>query len=1023
MISNNYYEIYLIDSSTGSTGNYAKLDCEGIDFSTTFQVADLADISKRKDAISKTISFKATQNNNAVFGNLSNLNRYVDDNVNLSFYFNFDITKDIPCIVYENKVQIFQGTLHFLSSNRDTTGNISYETCIKGYTADFFNIINNKLISDLNFSGFTHIYNIDNIVNSWNHIYVKNGINVTGTTISGVTIPGDGYVYPLIDYGANVVPDNAGFDNVYDYRNFRPAFYLKEYFNALFSQSGLTDAYSYTVTGSTSFIDEFNKCVVPNNDADFSYTLPPGILFEINRNGSPVTYNGHNQLTRDNINNRWEFNHLVTFDSVISGATGQTIFDPALVSGQKLQVLEGINTTINAKINFVCLQGIGVDATITFRCLYRTNDLLSWDFIGEVSKSYEKNDSHIPLVNPPTTLNLSLTNKFEAGSEIAFVLYIDSQKDPEGVTLQYTGVDVQLGSLLSSSQVSIGFGQQAVLVGQGTQNIKQVDFLKSVIQMFNLYVYPDPENPRHIIFIPYNDYYSNFTPDKIVSSALDWTNKIDNSSSFNQTPIADIFNLYSFNFKDDTDYFSKYYKDRWGVTYGDLTLTGTTNGQDKSIDLIFGSTPVVNYNGRNIPYLWELNTDNTKKQKSTVPRLLFYNGLIDSGSDSTFEIGVMALSASSNTYYFSHLDSAYTANYTFSKYPEVNEYTLTDAGNEFVDLTFGNPFEVYYTSGGTLVSYGSGKKNLYDRYYANQIAELMDKNSRIITVTAYLNEIDIQNLDFRTPVYFNSILGNNYFKVLKVEYSNSQTPATITLQTAYIYDTNTVFTGYVASLYNPLLQKTGCGSGYTGEAFYYYVDTPYTSMISQADADALAQNDAATTGQTYINTYGLCVNTGTSFNLGFASTLREASGATHQNYYTNTGTLNSGSTVFDMSSGSPIRNISGYYANSTYYYTTDTTSTIIHSGTTASFSAMTFDCYLVYVSGVNAAYTCQIANDGTGTYNLYKINNSSPTLGTIVKDSTGTSLVADGWYSDGTNSYNVISGSISTIVYCRSFKG
>lgn len=247
MFQNDYFKIILIDSTTASTGNYAELDCEGIDFSTTFQVSDIADVTTRKDAITKTLSFKDTKNNNLVFGNLSNLNRYVDPNIDLPFLYNFDIAKDIDCQVYEGTTLIFLGKLHFISTTRDSQGNINYDCNIEGYAIGLFQQIQNLPISNLDFTAFNHTYTIDNIRDSWTNTYYKNGISITGST-------GEGYVYPCIDYGEGVTTDTA-FDNKMDYRNFRPAFYVREYFNQIFSQTGLTDTYTYTVTGSTEFID------------------------------------------------------------------------------------------------------------------------------------------------------------------------------------------------------------------------------------------------------------------------------------------------------------------------------------------------------------------------------------------------------------------------------------------------------------------------------------------------------------------------------------------------------------------------------------------------------------------------------------------------------------------------------------------------------------------------------------------------------------------------------------------------
>jgi len=1014
MIQNDYYKIVLIDSTTGSTGNYAELDCEGIDFSTTFQVADIADITTRKDAITKTISFKGTKNNNIIFGNISNFNRYVDESISLPILFNFDITKAIDCQVYENSTLILEGQLNFISTSRDAQGNINYDCDIEGYAIGLFQQIQNSLISDLDFSQFNHTYDIENIVNSWSNTYVNGGNTIAGNI-------GEGYVYPCIDYGEGITDDTA-FDNLMDYRNFRPAFFVREYFNAIFNQSGLTDTYTYTVTGSTAFIEEFNKCIVPNNDSDFSYTLQPYIIFGVTKTSNPQTYNGSKQTHYDSTNNRTEYNNLVGFDTTTTGGTGQTIISTSVIGGEKIVFNNKISTTVTASVTFQAAQFINGSATYRFQCLYRSTDLGQFNSIAEVTKTYSSTSEIVvtthPVVitYPPDTLNLTLTNDFEEGSEMAFAIYIDSaQAEVFNVTI--LTAQAQFGSDSSTSQVTVKIGDAAILVGQNTQTISQTDFIKSYINMFNLYVYPDLNNPKNIIFIPYNDFYSNFTPVNIIENSIDWSNKIDNSS-ITQTPVSDLFDLYTFNFTDDTDYFSLLYKERFGDTYGNLILTGTTNGSDKSLDLIFGSTPVANYANRNVPYLWELDTNNLKKVKVTVPRILFYNGLVDCPA---YEIGTISLSASTQTYYFSSIDALNVSAYTFSQYAEVNEFTISSDG-EFADLTFGTPLQVFYTNGGILSSYGSGKKTLYDRYYADYITELTDSNTRVVQVSAYLNELDIQNLDFTKPIYLDTVLGHNYFKLLSVEYSNKTEPATVMLQTAYIRDSNTAFGGFYNDTESMYFTKTGCPTGYTGESFLYAVPYgKYNSLASQTDADNMAIAEMMAYGQTYISTYALCVNTGTTFTLGYGFIPAYANTATTSTYYTDSGNLSTGSTLFYTLSGQTVRGYNGYYSDGTTIYETNESTTIIATGLTSSISATTYDAY--FIGGANQYVTCQSANQFPPNLINYQISDPYPRIGTIVKDADGVILVPDGWYATKFTSYQTVSGVITATYSCTTTLG
>lgn len=992
-----YYKIYLIDTTgTTSNGNYAELDCEGIELVNTFQVADIADISTRKDQISQTITFKGTKNNNIVFGNLSNLNRTVDPSVNLSFLFNFSITQDIPCLVYENDTQIFKGNLHFVAVQKDKDNNLTYDCIIKGYLVQFFGDINNSFISDLDFTPFNHTFNIANIKNSWSNNYYLNGSLVTGTT-------GQGYVYPFIDYGVEIT-NNPAFDNQIDYRNFRPAFYLREYFNKIFTQSGLTNSYRYTITGSTDFVDQFNNIIIPNNDASFSYELGAEIIFEVQRVGLVDQYAGSNQTFHDPTFNRTQYNHLLGFTNTLTGSTGQSIVSTAVTNGQIFNFTTGINTTINANVNIQLIQVFpdpSSTCNVKFVCLYRSNGNAEFDAISESAISYKP--TGIGLVfNPPATLSLSVSNNFTDGSQMAFVVYLDSS-DAGKYEVKVFDADAQIGSLSSTSDVEINLNNQAVLIGQNTQTITQVDFLKSIIQMFNLYVYPDPDDSRHIIFMPYNDYYSNFTLGNITNTAIDWTNKLDNSS-IKQTPTTEIFDLYQFNFAADTDYLSKVYSDRWGLTYGNLSLTGATYGSNKSIDLIFGSTPVNYYNGKNYPQMWTLDTNGLKKLAVTKPRALFYNGIKPCP---TYEVGFLSIDSNTGLYSFASLDLPNVANYTFSEYAEANEYTQTSSG-DFIDIVWTTPNQVYYTTGGIINN--SSKKTLYDYYYADQIEELLDSNTRIITAPVWLNENDIQNLDFRVPIYFDSVLGHNYFKLLSVEYSNKNQPATVTFQTTYLKDSETVFTGFKNVTYSNYYRSNLC-SGLTGESVLYIVGANiYTSFSSQADADNQAIADANTNGQIYANTYGSCINTGVTFYLTesqYSTDVMSLTGITYISGGTGTGTTyyisssglsgNTGTTPLAPWPLSKVSSFSFIPGDSILFKKGDTLSGITNFTRSGSIgNPITFDLYGNVIANpvIDGSGGSNILFNITGSYIsinnlvLQNVTNSIITLNTGVHDIT-----------------------------------
>jgi len=67
------------------------------------------------------------------------------------------------------------------------------------------------------------------------------------------------------------------------------------------------------------------------------------------------------------------------------------------------------------------------------------------------------------------------------------------------------------------------------------------------------------------------------------------------------------------------------------------------------------------------------------------------------------------------------------------------------------DLNFGAPSEVYFTVG----TYPS--QNLFNRFWSNYIAEIADKDSKLLTCHVYLKPLDIAQLDFGKAVFIDGV--------------------------------------------------------------------------------------------------------------------------------------------------------------------------------------------------------------------------------------------------------------------------
>ncbi|NBU81684.1 MAG: hypothetical protein EBS55_08565, partial [Flavobacteriaceae bacterium] len=149
----------------------------------TYTVDDVMDFGAKNTSFSKTISLSGTARNNQIFGfvfDIGNANDFDVTKPNVNY--NFNASKSAKCVIYIDKVQIFKGTLRILEIVVDNK-TIEYQCSVFGELGGLMNTIGNKKLEDLDFSAYDHVYNTTNITASWD------------------ATRGQGYYYPLIDYG------------------------------------------------------------------------------------------------------------------------------------------------------------------------------------------------------------------------------------------------------------------------------------------------------------------------------------------------------------------------------------------------------------------------------------------------------------------------------------------------------------------------------------------------------------------------------------------------------------------------------------------------------------------------------------------------------------------------------------------------------------------------------------------------------------------------------------------------------
>lgn len=283
------------------------------------------------------------------------------------------------------------------------------------------------------------------------------------------------------------------------------------------------------------------------------------------------------------------------------------------------------------------------------------------------------------------------------------------------------------------------------------QNILQKDFFSSLLRLFNLYVYEDATKFKHLNIAPYVDF---FLP---VSGSVNWDNKLDRGSVRKLKPMSEINSrYYHFKFKSDADFYNDLYKKRYNEGYGDRIYDSEFEfaTETNAAEVIFSGTPLVGYSGEEKVY------STIFKQNNNVEEMI----------DSNIRI-LQALNVTGVTSWNIRNSTDTTTLGSYTTYPYAGHLNDPDAPSN--DIHFGVPKELFFT-----IATGDLSANQFNVYWSPYMAEITDKDSKMMTCTMYLKMSDIVNLNFGKYVWIDGVL----WRLNKIEDYNLMEPDTCTVQ-------------------------------------------------------------------------------------------------------------------------------------------------------------------------------------------------------------------------------------------------
>jgi hypothetical protein len=711
----------------------------------SYNIDDVNKYGSRDTSFSKTIVLPGTAKNNKILGFVGELgsnNPYLPGNENIGV--NFNVAQTTKAELRANGLLLLKGVFRLtgIVKERDM---IEYEGNLFGELGGFIAAIGADKLEDLDFSEYNHTYTRDNIVKSWGDtVKTKlitftsslkrirySGINDSSLYVAGQTITISGSVsnngvytivsasYSLFTGNTIIVQESIVNETVtcqitipgtggYYY----PLIDYGTYSTPEKNPGRVKVDYDYRTFRPALFVKEYiDKMFEPTgytyessffNSAFFKKLIVPSNTKELSKK---VT----NLLEVQSLNST-SFGGIHEFQII-------NLIDNFTGDGNPNFTYTGAASEI--KINLKIIGQVGTDLQGSFAIfLLKNNDTSNPIFYG----FYVLNEIVNIDIEEIISININDTIKLD------FVA-VDGQ-------LNYNLISLKIEST-NPILAPYELGDNIIFSEIIPRNILQKDFFVWIMKMFNLYITEDKVKEKHLLIEPYVDYYD-------LSESKDWTYKVARDKAWNIKPMGMLNGrFFEYKYKDDNDFYNEGYKKKYNIPYGSrLEDTSFQFAKDKqTIEIGFSPSVLIQYQNTDkvVTAIYKKSSGNAVDQEERM--------------DSNIRI-MMAKKMTGVASWFirNNDDNPATANLgtALTEYGYAGHFD--DPVNPTKDINFGAASEIYFYP----VTYPS--TNLFNDYWSGYIAEIADKDSKLLTCHVYLTDLDIAQLDFSKPVFIDGVL-------------------------------------------------------------------------------------------------------------------------------------------------------------------------------------------------------------------------------------------------------------------------
>ena len=296
-------------------------------------------------------------------------------------------------------------------------------------------------------------------------------------------------------------------------------------------------------------------------------------------------------------------------------------------------------------------------------------------------------------------------------------------------------------------------------------DISQKDFLKDIIQRFNLVVLTDPNDDTNLIIEPYSDFVAS-------GSLLHWTDKLDLSK---EIVVKDTSSLQKqrllYTDLEDVDLLNKSIKEEASAynVYGKVDIRETNNefasGELKNTPVFspYINEKVFQSNNEDLPSIlpnmavqYEFTYTKTETGyedvlENTKSKLFYYNGAatLIANVDNIYVHSIDAGSGAVTAHALTH----YPLCSPFDLTPDANGVSTIDSSTNSLYWNVNPPvcgqLSVFNYSVVSTISFNS----LYYKYWQPYLNTIYGEDARLVECYLNLNEVDIFNFSFAGIMY------------------------------------------------------------------------------------------------------------------------------------------------------------------------------------------------------------------------------------------------------------------------------